>query len=340
VIHLRLSVTDLERVRFAYSPLAEVAESLHLLTSDRAQHVHRGWFQAIQRPLRGLDMALLRAVVPGHPRLASFLLIGAVGPTTTIEDQLKLLAECPPDVLRDDLRVVWEGQPPPVVEQLIAEGVAGCRRLTDALWSYWSLAIEPHWPRIRAVLDADVAYRASRLTGGGIEALFSDLHPELSVSGRALHIDKPRHSFEKDLAGTGLLLVPSVFAWPNLVVDPGTHGPPSLTYACRGVGTLWETGGEAIDEDDALGALIGRSRAAILNCLELPHSTTELAHELGQTAPAVSQHLSVLRRSGLVTSWRSGRRVLYRQTLLGKSVVAASRPYEPRTVQGSDASVS
>jgi DNA-binding transcriptional ArsR family regulator len=40
--------------------------------------------------------------------------------------------------------------------------------------------------------------------------------------------------------------------------------------------------------------------------------------------PAVSAHLDVLRRAGLVTSWRAGRRVLYQTTPLARSVLAAS----------------
>jgi DNA-binding transcriptional ArsR family regulator len=53
-------------------------------------------------------------------------------------------------------------------------------------------------------------------------------------------------------------------------------------------------------------------------------STTELSLKLGQSPSSVSQHLSVLRRSGLVTSWRSGRRVLYRRTDLATSIVEAN----------------
>jgi DNA-binding transcriptional ArsR family regulator len=45
---------------------------------------------------------------------------------------------------------------------------------------------------------------------------------------------------------------------------------------------------------------------------------------IGQSPPSISQHLSVLRRSGLVTSWRSGRSVLYRRTTLASSIVEAS----------------
>ena len=41
-------------------------------------------------------------------------------------------------------------------------------------------------------------------------------------------------------------------------------------------------------------------------------STTDLALRFGMSAPAVSRHLSVLQRAGLVAAERQGQRVLYR----------------------------
>jgi DNA-binding transcriptional ArsR family regulator len=148
------------------------------------------------------------------------------------------------------------------------------------------------------------------------------LLPGCDVPGPDDGIDK-RHSWQQDLSRAGLLLVPSVFTWPNVIFEAGSQGLSSLTYAARGVGKIWGAS-DTQAPDDALGALLGRSRAAILTCLELPHSTTELALKLGQSPPSISQHLSVLRRSGLVTSWRSGRSVLYRRTTLAGSIVEAS----------------
>ena len=41
-------------------------------------------------------------------------------------------------------------------------------------------------------------------------------------------------------------------------------------------------------------------------------STSDLAMRFGMSAPAVSRHLSVLQRAGLVSAERQGQRVLYR----------------------------
>jgi DNA-binding transcriptional ArsR family regulator len=232
----------------------------------------------------------------------------------------------PTEQLREDLAEVWQGDAmPPAVAKLIAEGPAGSRRLADALADYWSIAIEQHWPSMRSILDDDVAHRAGELTRGGVNAMLADLHDQVSIQDEVLRIDKV-HSAEEDLSGAALKLVPSVFAWPNIIFAAGTIGSPSLTYPARGVGRLWESTTDASEDEDALAALLGRSRAAILTALVIPQSTTQLSVKLSQSTPAVSQHLSVLRRSGLVTSWRSGRSVLYRQTALASSIVQASTP--------------
>ena len=69
--------------------------------------------------------------------------------------------------------------------------------------------------------------------------------------------------------------------------------------------------------------LLGRSRAALLARLDLPLSTTQVARDLGLSVAAVSEHLSVLRRSGLVRSRRAGRQVLYQRTALGTDLLGA-----------------
>jgi DNA-binding transcriptional ArsR family regulator len=322
VIQLRMGVADVARTRFGYSPLGEVVQSLYQLSSRRVSPLHRPWWDATRQGLRAVDMALLTAVVPAGAYVADFL-FSAASHDGGMEEQLRLLAESDPAAIRADLDAVWQRQPiPRPARDLVDDGAAGARRLADALWRYWSVAIEPHWRHLHAVLRDDVAYRAGQLTGGGVDALLSGLHPEVSVRDAVLRIDKPRHSVQHDLAGDGLLLFPSVFAWPNLMVDKAPGRPATLVYSARGVGTLWGRGAEPAD--GALGALLGNSRAAILAYVASPRSTTEIAGELGQSAPSVSFHLSVLRRSGLVSSWRSGRRVLYQRTQLADGLLAVA----------------
>ncbi len=322
-----MSVADIGRMRFAYSPLAEVAETLYMIAAGRIGAFHRGWYVKVRDDLGRCDLATLTAVVPARSCIADFLFTGATDSATTIEQQLDLVANMPPAEFRRQMQAVWGDEPiPPAGVELIEDGTRGTAHLAELLWDYWSVAIRPHWPQMRAVFEDDVAFRVAELTKGGLQKMLAGLHPSVSVDGTVLRIDKPQ-SGDEDLAGAGLVLVPSVFVWPSVIFAINESGPCTLTYAARGVGNLWRSTEESLPyDDDPLGALMGRSRAAILTRLALPMSTTELAQKLSQSAPSVSAHLAVLKRSGLVTSWRKGRSVLYRRTPLATSVVSASNP--------------
>jgi DNA-binding transcriptional ArsR family regulator len=319
VIQLRMTVTDVERLQFGYSPIVEAVESLRMVLSGAIRSPYRDWFAEIGPGLRRLDLGLLRALLPEGPAIADFLFGGP--PRVRFDEQVRDIAECEPDRMRADLLSAWRGGPPLVVRELLADPSAGARRIADELHRYWSLAIEPFWWRIQAVLRADVAYRANRVAAGGIDAMLSDLHPELSVAATALLIDKPHHRVDRALGGTGVRFVPSVFVWPGLIVSGRPDERPDITYGCRGVGTIWN--GPEPRPADRLGALLGRTRAAILVALGQPRCTSELAVALGQSAPSVSTHLTVLRRAGMVTSWRSGRRMMHQRSALATAMVTA-----------------
>lgn len=323
MIQIRMSVADLGRMRFVHSPLAEVAASLYRLASGQVPAVHRPWFRAVRDDLGRLDLSLLNAVVPARPYIATFLCSGAADRSTTIERQLDVVATLPVEELTTEMMAVWRGHPmPTVLRETLANGQDAARRLADEMWRYWSVAIEPYWAGMRAVLEDDVTFRAGELTRVGITGMFEELHRDVSVDGDLLQINKKPPSRRRHL-GVGLVLVPGIFVSPDIVVGMNSVGPVRLNYGARGVGNLWGADVRPADSD-SLVSLVGRSRAAILVCLATPQSTTELALRLGQSPPSVSQHLSVLRRSGLATSWRRGRFVLYRRTDLGTSVLEAS----------------
>ena len=81
---------------------------------------------------------------------------------------------------------------------------------------------------MRAVLDADIAYRAQQVTLGGISALLKDLHPKLQFDQSTIRINKTGHR-TYDLEGNGLLLMPCVFAGSHIMFDPGSLGCHPLT---------------------------------------------------------------------------------------------------------------
>jgi DNA-binding transcriptional ArsR family regulator len=270
-----------------------------------------------------VDLAFLTAIAPPGRWAPDFFFLPSTSPLTSIEDQLRELGGIDGDHVAQMMDLVYEGRDlPPVVQEFVTDPAGGLARLAEAVYDYWQVAIGPYWVRIVGVLEEDVTYRASRSVSGGLFALLTDLHPEVTLEDGLLRVDKPHHAPATYL-GAELTLVPSVFVWPDLIIGHSRPGKFELTYAARGVGRVWEGLSQEQIPDDPLGALIGRSRAAVLLRLDVPMSTTHLARDLGQSPATVSKHLSILREGGMVTSWRSGRSVLYRRTPLAETVLAA-----------------
>jgi len=66
-------------------------------------------------------------------------------------------------------------------------------------------------------------------------------------------------------------------------------------------------------QDRVFAALASLPRRQVIAFLaQTALSTTDLAGRFGMSAPAVSRHLAVLQRAGLVSPERQGQRVLYR----------------------------
>ena len=70
------------------------------------------------------------------------------------------------------------------------------------------------------------------------------------------------------------------------------------------------------------GVALGDSRASVLkSLLPVPTTTAELARQLDLAPAAVSAHLSRLKDAGLVEPHRNGKRVYYRLSCAGTSLL-------------------
>lgn len=326
MITIRLTPDVLGRVRFAFSPLAEVGASLKLLADPPSMHLHDPWLRRVRGALSEPDLDLLLAVCPPGPGAPSFLFARASTMSTTFEQQVTEVASLPADHVRDEVLRAWGGTRPPVSARRLL-GADGPPLLADALTRYWTAAVEPWWERMRGVLEDDLAYRSALTSQSGLYRLLNDLHSDVVVEGDTLTINRP-YATDRRLGGLVLTLVPSVFAWPGLFVDDDGESF-AVTYTARGAGRVWEDVNPK-DLSWAVAALLGRSRSAILTLLGVPMSTTQVARVLEQSPAAVNRHLSILRDSGMVVSWRSGRNILYRRTALAVSVLAGPRAAGPR----------
>src|SRR3954468_18508954 len=317
---------DLTRLRFAISPMWEVGASLRRLRAPSGAGIHLPWLNWLRDSgaLQGVDLAAALTLTPPVGYAPDFLTPPPTTPLARFEDEIELVRATSPKQVHNDMRLYRGGRKlPPLLEPFETEPRKAVRKLAAALELYWERAIEPHWPRIRALLEADIAHRARRLTEGGAAALFADLHPTIAwrAGDAVLHADLAFRGHVV-LRGQGLLLVPSAFSWLGPATLTEAPWQPTLLYPARGVATLWDTGGERTPQ--ALARVIGQTRATLLAELDAPRTTTDLARLLGVTPGGASQHLGALRAAGLVAGRREGRVVPYVRTPLADALVAGA----------------
>lgn len=322
VIELLFEPGDLARIRFARSPMHELVSSMRIADrADRAR-MHQPWVRSVRGAVSALRLELLQPLLADPRYVPEFLMPSPDRMDTRFADELARVRTTPEAAVRAQLDLLGGDAPlPETLRPLYENPERHLGQLAGEVQAYWQAAIEPVWSRLAGLLDAEVGYRADQLTSGGIVRLLGNLHPELEYAEDALRILWPTWQSQSRLDGAGVLLVPCVFAWPSLLVDTNPQGP-TLIYSPRGVGQVWD--GSARSSAPPVADLLGRSRAALLARLDLPLSTTQVARDLGLSAASVSEHLSVLRRSGLVTSRRSGRQVLYQRTALGTDLLGAA----------------
>ncbi|MFH8291796.1 winged helix-turn-helix domain-containing protein [Streptomyces sp. NPDC018059] len=190
------------------------------------------------------------------------------------------------------------------------------------------LGVAPYWAQARTHLQLDRDRRCRLLVGGGIEHLLSTLHAWIDWSPPVLTVASGRQQ-EIELRGNGLVIVPSLFlAQPMVFADPaGTDRAPVLVYPAPldldTADSLWSA---ARAGDRALAALVGRTRAKVLQALTETCSTSELGRRLGISPAAASQHATVLREAGLVTSRRRSNTMLHSLTALGSALAMVGGP--------------
>lgn len=313
MLQLSLSVSDLASLRFAVSGVWEIVASIRVLKDPAGHALHLPWAKEASARLQSneVDLALLSALVPVPTRvLPGFLAPTPDSPLPDIHAEIDALRDLTAAGVRAELTATFGTDLPRPLADLHADPEQHLPRLAEQMHHYWTLIVEPDWPRVRGVLEGDLMYRARRLADGGPRLLFADLDPTVSWSDGTLAIEHPSAA-DHTLDGRGLVLVPSAFTWPRVFVKVDDRWPTVVRYPCRAVGSLWNR--SPIGTSD-LGAVLGRSRARLLDELDTPASTNELARRTGLAAGGVSAHLAKLRAADLVSSVRAGRVVLYTRT--------------------------
>ena len=326
LVVLELDVADLAATRFAISPLSETTRAMLLLARPDPAAVNMPWVRWARAKLGRRSLRLPRAwplIVNGLNCYPEFLNPAPAVREPELGDELARVRSTPAEAVRASLVRVFGDRPwPESATELLQRPTESLAEIATELAECYERLVMPHWERIRPVLDADIVYRAGLLADGGARSLFSDLHPDLRWSQGTLTINETDEdpSVSRIMLGPdGVVLMPSVFNWPLVSYSAATSSQTALLYPARGTATVWEDSVTAAS--GAVEELLGPARARLLGALRSPATTSALALRFGVTPSAISQHLAVLHRSGLVERQRSGRRVLYQASELGLALL-------------------
>jgi DNA-binding transcriptional ArsR family regulator len=320
VVRFELSAEDLRNTRLSFSPLWEAVLSYRLLLGAGSHPLQTAWADRAQRAARPLDLRTLTALLATGMAF-DFMLPVPDEPGAPIEEELDRMRETAVQDVAAEIELAHSSigrRPPMALQPFVVHSRLALQRLADELQAYWDAAMAPHWPATRAVLEGELLHGAHRHVSGGIDNLLTGLHPDVHWDGSTLQVPAGVGGAVRP-GGRGVVFMATAFAWPDVTAGVSTNGTPLVAYQARGTAALW--GPVPHDPGKGLEVLLGRERAAVLENIRVPRSTTDLARMLHTGASNVSYHLAVLRQAGLADRHRNGRRVLYRLSPLGAGLL-------------------
>jgi DNA-binding transcriptional ArsR family regulator len=316
VLRIHFTTDDVARVRVATGPdpLWETVISVFRLRRPGPDLVFGSWRRHALRACRRSDLDLLAPLV--HQTYFPDFLTPGEG-STGLSGALDALMSTPKARLRTDMaRLSGTGTRMTSWMRQLADGDPGTlRRLAGALRSHHDAVVTPFGDDARAQVDADRARRARAFLDGGAAGLLNSFRPMMRWESPVLEVDVPQDR-NLHLNGRGLLLVPSYLSCgtPDVLFDPEL--PPVLVYPIE------HCLSRSVATGAALSALIGPTRAAVLESTAGGRTTSELARRVGVSRASVSQHTAVLRDAHLIQTVRAGKAVVHSLTPLGSALLS------------------
>jgi DNA-binding transcriptional ArsR family regulator len=320
---IHFEAEDLARVAIARpDEFGETLFSIMALRPWRGGMHLAGWRERTLPTLQPSSRLLLD-IYPG--RHSDLDVLSVVGPGADFAESLERLSAARAADLDAECAYLagsW-GEVPPAVGALVRRDRHGRFALPQVIARYHDEAVAPHWPGVRAHLEEFRDRAAGLLVDGGVDALFTSLRDTGIVwKPPVLEVPSTAARYDHHLGGRGLLLVPSLFYGPRPALLRSLHpdrpdAPPDvlvhpMSTDLLGADRIWSA-----PPGDALAALLGATRAKILAVAAGGASTTELADRAGVSPPSASEHATVLRRAGLLTTQRLGQAVRHQPTELG-----------------------
>ncbi|QNE20010.1 winged helix-turn-helix transcriptional regulator [Kribbella qitaiheensis] len=311
---------DLNRVRLAGTPdpLWEITNSLHRLQTRRGRWAYARWYRSTQEALT--DQILQRMVndllLPLFPRTAYFPdFLTPAAALEGLDAGIEAIHATPEARVTREFKTLALVHRAPTWGKRLAAGEMRTE-LGTALRTYHQKVIEPHHDSIEAAVEDDRVLRSRALMRGGVDQLLKSFWPLMRWQYPVLEVQYP-YDRTLHLSGRGLLLSPSYFAWHYPVALADDELSPMLSYPLL----------HKADSDDpeqhrpSTAALLGTTRAAVLQATSEGLTTGEVAKRVGIGAPTASHHLTVLRDSGLIASQRHQKTVLHVLTPLGAALL-------------------
>ncbi|MEU7137956.1 winged helix-turn-helix domain-containing protein [Nocardia sp. NPDC046473] len=317
------------RIRIG-APLGAIAETM--LATRVVQRCNVAGFAGWRSQVRGAipaNFGVLTDILPADDSFLDLITptLGARSMPAGIEalhlasrDELRLEVE---GVIR---RRAEKGQPPlPAWTMELADRDGTARRsVAEAVEAFHSVAFAGRWAHIQSYLEMAAERMARTIATEGVEQLFAGLTPYVTWRAPVLEVHRQLDCHDEQLDGRGLTIIPSLFAWPepltlHSLMDK--DGPLMVIVpVLRNISDFAAAWGPRAT-NEALTALLGRTRAAALQVIAEGCSTTELARRLGVSPATASEHASILREAGLVDSWRHRNAMRHEVTTLGAALL-------------------
>ncbi|MER6353077.1 winged helix-turn-helix domain-containing protein [Streptomyces sp. NPDC001634] len=337
MLRVHFTAEDLLRVSFAPepAPLMELGLAISVLRRQDTPAVLRRWQQRAREAFPGEARPLLELVPPT-----------AKGPlfldplSRGLEAGLDTVLSTPAERVRAELdsRIPEWLRMTPWLRRLADRDREAWGELERALRSAYGGLLAASWASVRTAFDAEHAWRSRVLAQYGIRTALAGLGPGGRWEGTTLVFDEPDDVRLPDirvtLSGHGVVLLPST-VWTGRPLAAVRDGAPGiLIYRTAPLPLLGDR--PANGRGDALGALLGRTRAAVLELLTRQRTTSDLARELGVSKSSASEHTKALREARLITTHRDGKAVWHTCTPLGLDLLITQAEADG---DGSDGSI-
>ncbi|MDR5699665.1 ArsR/SmtB family transcription factor [Agromyces aerolatus] len=322
-VDFRLAPDDISAIRFGVSPGHELCHAVRVVLRPPEHPLQWGWLRSVRDRVPGASFDLLALLIGADGYFPDFFTTTPSWDVTP-EDEAERLRQVPAELMRVDLGkmiVRSTGERRAAIVRMRAQPERARELIADAWLEVWSALLAPVWGQLERVLRADIAVRARRIATEGVAQMLGALNTSVEWHGDTVRVAMRTHREVLDCRGSGLVLVPSVMA-ARCAVLTEPPAQPTLFYPAQGVTETWAR--DSAESADALAALVGPARAAILLAGHETRTTSQVAADGGLAASTASHHLSVLRNAGLMQSTRDGARVLHSRTPLGEAIVGGA----------------